>query len=314
MMKFWIVSRFELMLKRTRPLWSLSQLQMSMTPSSVCILINPAFYQKFWHIVGNDISIAFLDCISNCAFPAALNDTSIVLIPKKTQPERLADVRPIALCNVLYKIIAKMLANRMKVILGSPISEAQSAFVPGRAITDNILISEELVHYLKQKRQGKEGVAALKIDMSKAYDRIEWGFLKAIMLRMGFAADGWTTVNYKIIHEGIEVGPIVPSRGLRQGDPLSPYLFIICAESLSSLIHHHEQAGLLHGATVARGTPSITHIFFADDCFLFFKATDQKACLMKNILIMYGSASGQIVNYSKSSISFSANAKKEAVR
>lgn len=132
--------------------------------------MNPAFYQKFWHIVGNDISIAFLDCISNCAFPAALNDTSIVLITKKTQPERLADVRPIALCNVLYKIIAKMLANRMKVILGSPISEAQSAFVPGRAITDNILISEELVHYLKWKRQGKEGVAALKIDMSKAYD------------------------------------------------------------------------------------------------------------------------------------------------
>lgn len=123
-----------------------------------------------------------------------------------------------------------------------------------------------------------------------------------------------TPVNYKIIRKGIEVGPIVPSRGLRQGDPLSPYLFIICAERLSSLIHHHEQAGLLHGATVARGAPSITHLFFADDCLIFFKATDQEACLVKNILTMYGSASGQIVNYNKSSISFSANAKEEAVR
>ncbi|KAH9680917.1 reverse transcriptase domain-containing protein [Citrus sinensis] len=269
--------------------------------------MNPAFYQKFWHIVGNDIS--------NRAFPATLDDTSIVLIPKKAQPERLDDVRPIALCNVLYKSIAKMLANRMKVVMGSVVSKVQSAFVPSRAITDNILISAEIVHYLKRKRQGKEGVAALKIDMSKAYDRIEWGFLKAIMLRMGFAAD-WvdlimlcvTTVNYKAIREGIEVGPIVPSRGLRQGDPLSPYIFILCAEGLNLLIHHYEQAGLLHGATVARGALSITHFFFTDDCFLFFKATDKEACLVKNILAMYGSTSGQIANYNKSSISFNANA------
>ena len=105
--------------------------------------------------------------------------------------------------------------------------------------------------------------------MSKAYDRIEWGFLKAIMLRMGFAAD-WmnlimlcvTTINYKVIREGIEVGSIVPSRGLRQGDLLSPYLFILCAEGLSSLIHHYEQAGLLHGVIVVRRAPSITHLFF----------------------------------------------------
>ncbi|KAH9649980.1 reverse transcriptase domain-containing protein [Citrus sinensis] len=283
--------------------------------------MNPTFYKKIWHIVGNDISTACLDCISDRAFPTTLNDTSIVLILKKAQPERLDDVRPIALYNVLYKIIAKMLANRMKVVMGSAVSEVQSAFVPSRAITDNILISAEILHYLKRKRQGKEWVAALKIDMSKAYDRIEWGFLKAIMLRMGFAAD-WvdlimlcvTTVNYKVIREGIEVGPIVPSRGLRQGDPLSPYLFIICAEGLNLLIYHYEQAGLLHSVIVVRGAPSITHLFFADDCFIFFKAADKEACLVKNILAMYGSTSGQIANYNKSSISFSANTKEEAIR
>ena len=114
-----------------------------------------------------------------------------------------------------------MLANRVKVVLESVVYDVQSAFVHGRAIIDNILISAEIVHYLKRKRQSNEGVTALKIDMSKAYDRIEWRFLKAIMLIMGFVID-WvdliilyvTTVNYKLIREGIKVGPIVPSRRL----------------------------------------------------------------------------------------------------
>lgn len=118
-----------------------------------------------------------------------MNDTSVVLIPKKANPEYVTDLRPISLCNVIYKIVAKMLTNRLKGVLGSVISESHSAFVPGRAITDNILISTEIMHYLKRKKQGRDGVAALKIDMSKAYDRVEWTFLKLIMLKMGFAVD-----------------------------------------------------------------------------------------------------------------------------
>ncbi|KAH9704682.1 reverse transcriptase domain-containing protein [Citrus sinensis] len=216
---------------------------------------------------------------------------------------------------------AKMLANRLKGVLGSVISKSQSAFVPGRAITNNILISTEIMHYLKRKKQGRDGVAALKIDMSKAYDRIEWPFLKSIMLKLGFAADFVnliilcvTTVTYKIVREGMEIGPIVPNRGLRQGDPLSLYLFIICAEGLSLLIHYYERAGFLHGARVARGAPNISHLFFADDCLLFFKTSVQEAHLMKNILAMYGAESGQRVNFHKSAISFSRNMKEEVVQ
>ena len=109
----------------------------------------------------------------------------------------------------------------------------------------------------------------------------------------------------------MEIGPIVPSRGLWQGDPLSPYLFIICAEGLSSLINHYERAGLLHGVRIARGAPYLTYLFFADDYFIFFKASVQEARAMKTILFMYGAASDQKVNYNKSSISFTANVNNE---
>ena len=122
-------------------------------------------------------------------------------------------------------------------------------------------------------------MAALKIDMSKAYDRIEWSFVRQMMLSLGFE-DAWvnlimmfvSSVRYMIVHDGYEIGTITSERGLRQGDPLSPYLFILCAEGLSSILNDYGSKGLIHGCKVARTAPVISHLFFADDCFLFFKA------------------------------------------
>jgi len=109
-----------------------------------------------------------------------------VLIPKVKNPEKIGDLRPISLCNVLYKLISKVLAYRLKKILPDIISPTQSAFVPGHLITDNVLLAYEFTHYLNTKRKGKEGVAAIKLDMSKAYDRLEWSFLRTMMSKMGF--------------------------------------------------------------------------------------------------------------------------------
>lgn len=119
-------------------------------------------------------------------YASGFNATNIVLIPKVKQIEKLTEFRPISLCNVIFKIMGKAIANRLKKVMPMIISETQSAIVLDRLIMDNALVAFEIGHYLKRKRQGKHGLAALKIDMSKAYDRIEWGFLSKMMTTLGF--------------------------------------------------------------------------------------------------------------------------------
>lgn len=146
----------------------------------------PIFYQKFWELVRGDIIDNVLNFLNSGSLPNPLNHTFITLIPKTKNPERVSEFRPISLCNVLYKIFSKVVANRMKRVLPHIISEHQSAFLKVRLITDNILAAFETLHYMKNHNSRNSGFMALKIDMSKAYDRVEWSFLKDFMLQMGF--------------------------------------------------------------------------------------------------------------------------------
>lgn len=165
----------------------------------------------------------------------------------------------------------------MKLCLTSLVSDKQSAFIEGRSLTDNAFIAFEINHYMKRHTQGKLGIAGLKIDISKAYDRLEWGFIRSMMEKFGFNMT-WInrvmklvqSVSYTFLQNGGTFGEIVPQRGVRQGDPISPYIYIMCAEGFSAIIRRNEEVGLLHDCTIVRGAPTISQLLFADDCYFFF--------------------------------------------
>jgi len=183
--------------------------------------LSPIFYQNYWDLVGSDVIKCVLNALNSGVMPSDLNETFICLIPKVKSPQKITEFKSISLCNVIYKIISKVLANRLKRILTIVIDESQSAFVPRRLITDNVLVEFETMHCIDQRKKGKEALMAIKLDMSKAYDRMEWVYLEVMMRSLGFH-DKWisliimrmTTVSYLVLINDEPKGKITPSRGL----------------------------------------------------------------------------------------------------
>ncbi|XP_023633818.1 uncharacterized protein LOC111829312 [Capsella rubella] len=189
-------------------------------------------------------------------------------------------------------------------------SEFQTAFIPGRLITDNIIVTHELLHSLRTKNL-KTPYMAIKLDIAKAFDKVEWNYIEAVMKRLGFAEKwcSWimkciTTVSYSVLVNGSPSKKIIPQRGIRQGDPLSPYLYLLCTEGLSSLLSAAVKSNNIHGFKASRSGPKISHMLFADDSLLFCKANEEECKRILEILKLYASASGQHINFQKSAILF----------
>jgi hypothetical protein len=229
------------------------------------------FYKKKKNgqTVGPELCNATLHFLNYLKMDASINETYIALIPKKK--------KALAVFLILG-LLASVLANNLKRVLPFVISENQNAFIPSRLITDNVLAAYETLHSMHTQMWSKVGFMGIKLDMSKAYDRVEWAFLKAIMGQMDFYAR-WIdliigcvrTVTYAILVNSQPVGSIKPTHSIRKGDPLSSYLFLLCAEGLSSLLSLAKAKGTITRVPISKSQPRLSHLFFAYDSLLFCK-------------------------------------------
>lgn len=242
--------------------------------------------------------------------------TIVVLIPKCTPATKPEHFRPISLCTSIYKVTAKILANRMKPLLNKNISIEQTAFVPGRLLSDNCILTQELLHRMNTT-ESRAGYMAIKVDMEKAFDRMQWGFVRRAMEAFGFPArwiqlvlEWISSPRFGLLINGVKSNWISATCDLRQGCPMSPYLCILCSEFLSLLIHQSSHPGL--GIKVCNSSPKISHLLFADDTILFGAATVSTATEFVKILQLNCGFSGEAVNASKSNIIFGPKVPAEA--
>lgn len=285
--------------------------------------LNAAFYKLAWPWIATDIYNLVIDFYNTAFMQPELNYTFLVLIPKKIQSIIPQDFRPISLCNVIYKLIAKSLANRLKPHLPNFIDQAQAAFVPNRHIATNVVITQEIVHsfHLKNWRQQ---AFLLKVDLAKAFDRLEWNFIRNALVRLGLNFHFINLIyacisnpNFSVLANGEPGDHFISTRGIRQGCPLSPYLFVVAINELSRTLQHEMNSNNLVGITLGPSCPPLHSLLFADDLILCGQATIQEATKINSILQTFCTHSGQTPNLQKSYILFSRNvdeATKQAIR
>ncbi|XP_050238477.2 uncharacterized protein LOC126687968 [Mercurialis annua] len=275
--------------------------------------IPAGFYQNQWPVVGISVCNLIKRIFQNGEMDNDLNRTLISLIPKSVKPETIKDFRPISLCTVMYKLVTKIITNKLKPIMPLIVSPTQVSFIEGRNITDNIIIVQEVIHFMRTKK-GKKGWFAIKVDLEKAFDCLNWDFIKDTLVDARLPNNLVTLIMHcvssshmNLLWNGSISEEFKPSRGIRQGDPLSPYLFVLCMERLShricSAVHNGDWAPI----KLNRTGPNLSHLFFADDLILFGQATEDQSHTVNAILEEFSLSSGLRVSLNKTQIFFSAN-------
>ncbi|XP_052622513.1 uncharacterized protein LOC128127842 [Lactuca sativa] len=232
------------------------------------------------------------------------NSSFITLIPKTSDPLNLGDYRPISLIGCMYKIIAKLLANRLKQVLGSVVDEVQSAYIEGRNILDGPLIMNEVLSWAK--RSNKK-IFMFKVDFEKAFDSVNWNYLDSIMEQLNFGGKWrwWirgclSSSRTSVLVNGSPTEEFVITKGVRQGDPLSPFLFIIAMEGLNQAINKARELGLLTGIGLPGMGPTLSHMFYADDAIFVGEWDRSSIKNLSALLKCFHISSGLKVNFFKS--------------
>ena len=267
---------------------------------------NSAFFQHSWDIIGDEISWAIQDAFRSRKLLREINITAVTLIPKVNVPKSVKDYRPIACCTIIYKCITKLICSQLGKVLPSVISSNQGAFVSGRNIIHNVLLCQDLVKLYRpsQKQRG----CLMKLDITKAYDTVEWSFIEDMLTHLGFPTHFIemvmtciTTPAYSLLINGNPTPLILPKRGLRQGDPLSPLLFTLCMEYGTRIL---QQAANIPGFKFHPRCKSLrlNNLWFADDMLLFCRGDIDSIAMMISSLKLFSETTGLQISAEKSEI------------
>lgn len=268
--------------------------------------LNAGCIKQCWSLFKPGFEHALSEFHRNGTIPHGLNSSFIALIPKFNNPSKPSDFRPISLINSTMKLILKILANRLKEALPHIISDEKTGFMQDRNISDGIIITSEIIHSIHvNKNQG----VILKLDFKKAFDKVNWDFLYDALRHMNFGSKWimWTksifeTIRIAVLVNGSPTNEFMPSRGLRQGDPLSPLFFNIVGQIFHHLITEAHEQGLFKGIQIGQDEKKFTHLQFADDTILFINGNDTSISSIKRILIIFQLLSGLKINFNKSEL------------
>ncbi|KAK8504383.1 hypothetical protein V6N12_032884 [Hibiscus sabdariffa] len=233
---------------------------------------NARIFQKNWATIDDSIFRFVSGFFDPGTLDEEANRTLLVLLPKVDTPKTLKQFRPISLCTVMYKVISKFLVNRVKPYLPAWVGQTQASFVQGRHITDNVILAQEVIHTMCRKK-GHKAWMAIKVDLEKTYDRLECTFIEETL--------------HDLVTDGFS-----PSRSVRQGDPLSAYLFVLCMECLSHAIGRQVDTGSWKNIHLSRSGPGLLHMFFANDLVLFTEASMSQLEVIREIMSNFCACSG----------------------
>ncbi|GKV32368.1 hypothetical protein SLEP1_g40981 [Rubroshorea leprosula] len=246
------------------------------------------FLKFAWDSLKEDFTSFFAEFHKNGRLVSGLNSSFLALIPKKFNSIELKDYRPISLIGCVYKLLTKVLANRIKAVMPGITSETQSAFLRGRQLVDGVLVLNEVVEEVKRRKQS---AFVFKADFAKAYDCVDWSFLDWMMDCLGFGIKwrGWimeclSTSKILVLVNGSLTEEFKVGKGLRQGDPLSPFLFLMIGEGLNGLVQKVVSEGMFRGIEIGRKGLAVSLLQFADDTVIMGKADIENIIMVKTIL------------------------------